>query len=108
MVVNCFWYATKCKVWCAKEFGLQYIPQPFLKLITKKMHSSKYSGATTLCNTIFQTLLKLGLHLHVIEDAENDTKHHLPYPQNDRHLHLVGVGEEQLVLSHIPDLQDGN
>ena len=38
----------------------------------------------------------------MIEDAKNDSS------QNDSHLHLVGVGVEQLVLCHTPDLQNGN
>ena len=40
----------------------------------------------------------------MVEDAENDSKQHLDNSQDDRHLHLVGVGVQQLVVSHIPDL----
>ena len=43
---------------------------------------------------------------HVIEDAQKDTEEHLSNPQDDGHLHLVGVGEHQLVLCSLPDLGD--
>lgn len=42
---------------------------------------------------------------HMIEDGENHSKEHLPHSQNDGHLHLVGVGEHQLVGRHLPYLQ---
>ena len=41
----------------------------------------------------------------MVEDAENDSKQHLPDAKNNGHLHLVGVLEEKLVLSHIPNLK---
>lgn len=34
---------------------------------------------------------------HVIEEAENDAENHLCDPQDDRHLHFVGVQERELV-----------
>ena len=40
----------------------------------------------------------------MVKDAEDDSKQHLEYPQNDGHLHLVRVGVQQLVLSNIPNL----
>ena len=43
---------------------------------------------------------------HVIEDGENDTKQHLYYAQDDSHLHLVGIGEDQLVVSNTPNLEE--
>ena len=41
---------------------------------------------------------------HVVEDTQNDTEQHLSYAQDDGHLHLVGVGEDQLVLCILPNL----
>ena len=40
---------------------------------------------------------------HVIEDLQTDSKQHLHDSQSDGHLHLVRVGEDQLVLGHVPD-----
>jgi len=40
----------------------------------------------------------------VVENAEDDSKQHLPNTQYDGHLHLVGVLKQQLVLGHIPHL----
>ena len=41
----------------------------------------------------------------MIEEAENDAKHHLRHAQNDRQLHLVGVKERQLVVRDLPHLR---
>ena len=40
----------------------------------------------------------------MIEDRQNDTKEHLAYAKDDSRLHLVGVSEDKLVVSNIPDL----
>ena len=46
-------------------------------------------------------------HSHVVHNAENHTKHQLEEAQNDGHLHLVAVGEGQLVFSYQPHLWRG-
>ena len=43
----------------------------------------------------------------MIEEAQNDTKQHLSYAQDDGHLHLVGVGKDQLVFCILPNLSGG-
>ena len=40
----------------------------------------------------------------MIEETESDSKKHLCNTQDDRHLHLEGVGEGDLVLGQGPDL----
>ena len=42
----------------------------------------------------------------MVEDRENDTKEHLGYAKDDCRLHLVGVGEDKLVVSNTPDLTE--
>ena len=39
----------------------------------------------------------------MIENLQTDSKQHLHDTQNNGHLHLVRVGEDQLVLGHVPD-----
>lgn len=41
---------------------------------------------------------------HVIEEAENNTKSHLNDPQDDWHLHLIGVQKCEFVWSQVPNL----
>ena len=43
----------------------------------------------------------------MIEEAQNDTKQHLSYAKDDGHLHLVGVGKDQLVFCILPNLSGG-
>ena len=43
----------------------------------------------------------------MVKDRQYDTKEHLAYAKDDRHLHLVGVGKEKLVISNTPDLMIG-
>ena len=44
------------------------------------------------------------INLHVVEDGEYHTKQHLDNSKDDGHLHLVGVGVDELVVSNTPDL----
>lgn len=44
-------------------------------------------------------------HLQVVEQAEGDSKQHVNDAQADRHLHLEGVQESELVGGHVPDLK---
>ena len=39
-----------------------------------------------------EAIERRSLHLHMVEDTENDPKEHLSNSQDDSHLHLVGVG----------------
>lgn len=41
---------------------------------------------------------------HVVEDAEEHPKGHVGDPKDDRHLHLEGVEEAQVVGGQAPDL----
>jgi len=41
---------------------------------------------------------------HMIDETEHDAEHHLTNAQDDGHLHLERVDEEQLVLGQAPDL----
>ena len=40
----------------------------------------------------------------VVEERKKNSKQHLSYSQNDGHLHLVGVGEDQFVICCLPHL----
>lgn len=40
----------------------------------------------------------------MIESSEAYTEHHLKDPKDDRHFHLVRVGEEKAILSELPNL----
>lgn len=40
----------------------------------------------------------------MIEDTQHHSKAHVDYPDDNRHLHLVGVEEGQPVHRHVPDL----
>lgn len=44
-------------------------------------------------------------YAHIIEDRETDSKCHVDDSNNDGHLHLIGVKERQVVISHSPDLK---
>ena len=43
-------------------------------------------------------------HSQVIEDTQHHSKAHVDDPNNNWHLHLVGVEEGQSVHRHVPDL----
>ncbi len=54
--------------------------------------------------TLVQTYIYMHpLSSHVIENLQTDSKQHLHDTQSNGHLHLVRVGEDQLVLGHVPD-----
>ena len=42
------------------------------------------------------------MHIHVIETAENNAKHHLHNAQNNRHFHLERVDEGDFVIGQSP------
>lgn len=50
----------------------------------------------------------MGMKLsQVVEETENNSKQHVDDSQDDRHLHLKGVQESQLVGGNVPNLRDG-
>ena len=58
--------------------------------------------ATALPSQVSDAILSS--HLQVIEDAQHHAKTHVDDPDDNRHLHLVGVEEGQPVYRHVPYL----
>lgn len=44
----------------------------------------------------------------MIENAKDDSKSHVDYSYDHRHLHLIGVQEGEAVECQVPDLQSAN
>ena len=64
-----------------------------LSFYCHQVHTVLYSFSK--CSATMYSCFQL--HLHVVEETENDTKHHLQYSQNYRHLHLEGVQKGNLI-----------
>ena len=43
-------------------------------------------------------------HLQVVKESKEDSEQHLSDTQQDGHLHLVRVSEQELVGGYLPDL----
>lgn len=41
----------------------------------------------------------------MIEETQNGSEEHLKHAENDRHLHLVRIEEENFVFGDLPDLE---
>ena len=76
----------------------------FMHVLYTHTYTNTLTHSHILTHASTHTHTRATMSSHIVDDTEDDTKQHLHDTKDNGHLHLVRVGEDEVIHRHCPYL----